>query len=219
MTDDFDTDPSELAPGALNNALPLSPLQARLGIAYIAMRDRARELAASVARVPDVIENDEVQGNVTKLAAMMGTLLDVAEEARVKEKLWFLESGREVDVFFTDIRRPMIEARTKLQIRGGRYLARKKAEAEAAMTVIEQIEAEPVRVRSDTGSLATLKETWAVKSLDMKKLDFKALRPYLTAEMILPAVKAWLKSNRVDDVPQPLKGAEFEKTAKATYRR
>lgn len=100
---------------------------------YTELTKRRDQLLSSMARVPVVIESDEVQKKVSDLAVMIAECIKQSEAAREAEKAPFLEGGRAVDGFFTGtIKEPLDEARKKLLRLGGEYLRKKKEDELAA---------------------------------------------------------------------------------------
>lgn len=74
--------------------------------------------------------------------------------------------------------------------------AARQADADAARAA-QQADAKPAdlaRTRSDYGSLATLRTSWAFKDLDRATLDLDALRQHLPADGLEKAVRSFIKA-------------------------
>jgi len=125
-------------------------LSARLRASYQQLLKRKDELLGSMARVPTVITDDDMQRKVSDLAVMITDCAKQSEAAREAEKAPYLEGGRTVDGFFVGgIKEPLDDAKKKLLRLGGEYLrAKKEAEEKARQAEIDAA-AERARIAFD----------------------------------------------------------------------
>jgi flagellar biosynthesis GTPase FlhF len=80
------------------------------------------------------------------------------------------------------------------------------------------------RTRSATGTLGSLKDTWAFEILDIDAIKGAPLWPYIPRAVKETAIGAWLKANAPKELSeneewQPMKGVRFYRTSKLQVRR
>jgi len=186
-----------------NEGPDISSITLLMEARYDDLFNRCKQLMTSFGRVPLVIKDEETQAKVNVLVGTISTLITMMDQARTKEKQPHLEAGREVDIAFKPSLDDLKGAKEVLAKRGGEFLA-KVPEAQ---------------VRSDTGSLATLVESWEAKEVDCDAVDPKELWPFMSTKAIREAAQEFCKLHPLDGEPPKAKGITFIKVKTARYRR
>lgn len=95
-----------------------------------------------------------------------------------------------------------------------------QAESDADRIAKRSTTADLTRTRGDIGSTTGLVYRWTTQAVDVAKVDFEALRPYLTEDHIKPAITKWREANKpgLEDGTASLRGVTFHKAAQAQTR-
>ena len=141
-------------------------LKADLGMKHAEILQRAQDLLAAAARVPDTVDSDETAGKVGDFIKQLTACNKAAEGARVAEKEPHLAASRVVDGFFKAVTDPLDTAKKAIEKRLTAFLrikedaarkereriaAEERAAAEAARKAAEEAE----KAAQDSASLAT----------------------------------------------------------------
>ena len=133
---------------------PMDPVQTaiRLESTHAKIFARADELKASVARMPDEIEDEAVAAKFTDTGAMVNACRKAADAARAAEKAPFLAGGKQIDAHFRsplalldDLKKLIQIPLTNFQIKKEREERRRlEAQREAAEAAAKKAEEEAV---------------------------------------------------------------------------
>jgi hypothetical protein len=170
-----------------------------------ALRQRRDALLAGVQRVPEVIADEDAASRLTDFIKQINAFLKLVgdEEQAVKRPL--LEQQRAAGAFFTQEFGAVDKAKAMLGARQTAFL--KECEA------IEEKINQPIRVRGDFGSIATLQHRWTFEVTDYAKVNYILLGAYLDRAAIDKAIRAAIK-NGVREVA----GVRIFKEEKAVVR-
>lgn len=117
-------------------------LKARLTESHMALLERKAELLTSVMRMPETVDDDEMQGKFADMVKLIRACGKAAAGAHKAEKAVFLAGGRTVDAFFKrGVQEPLDAAQTKVEQRMTAYNV-VKAEAEMNRLAAERKERE-----------------------------------------------------------------------------
>lgn len=97
-----------------------------------------------------------------------------------------------------------------------------------AVTATKEAAAKPAelgKVRSDIGSLATLRSVWTFADLDRDAIDLEKLRPYLATDSLEKAVRGFIRAMGGDSLrtatagdAQPIRGVRIYEDAQTVIR-
>ncbi len=186
--------------------------------------NRAKSLSDSFARVPLIIDNDELSGKASDFAKQIAICLNDLEGVRKEDKQPHLDNCRVIDGFFKDKADPLTFAKNEILKRQTAYLrkieAERKAKEEARLKAIAEAQAKaiaeakannnapimppapppptepmkPVAARGDLGSTTSWRRRVEIEITDRASLDLEALRPYFTQDHLFAAIKAAVKA-------------------------
>lgn len=105
----------------------IDPLLERLREDYARLQERADELLATEARLPDSLTEDTV-GRVSDFAAQIKACIRAADDAHKAEKDPFLKAGRTVDAWLGSIKRPLLDLCNRVEARVTAFLRAKEEE-------------------------------------------------------------------------------------------
>jgi hypothetical protein len=170
-----------------------------------ALRKRRDDLLAGVQRVPEVIDDEDAASRLTDFIKQVNAFLKRVEEEEKGLKRPALEQQRGIGAFFTEQFGKMNKAKAMLTAKQTAFL-KECAAIEAKMN-------EPVRVRGDFGSIATLQHRWEFEVPDYTKVDYRILGAYLGREEIDKAIRAAIRAG-----VREIGGVKIVKTEKAVTR-
>ncbi|MBU6232444.1 hypothetical protein KGP36_07460 [Patescibacteria group bacterium] len=168
--------------------------------------ERAGQLFKAADRVPKELADDEQSGKTGDFVKQINAFLSEAEASRKRIKQPYLDCGKAIDGFFSGLTEPVEKVKGEMGARVARYLNAKRLEERKNTP-------EPIRVRGNFGSTASLKMKWRGVIVDRAKLDIAALTPYLTDEALLDALQEFVKAGG-----RTLAGADIKEVATARIR-
>lgn len=119
----------QTAPAIGDNMPPETPpIRDRLVEDYAALAKRRDELIEAADRAPATVEDEDTAGKIGDFIKQLTAAHKNAEAARVDEKEFFLDGGRQVDGFFKTITEPLAKAKKLIEARLTEYQRKKAAE-------------------------------------------------------------------------------------------
>ncbi len=145
---------TQQAAAGIGDNLPPDPMdpeqiKIRLDEKHAKIFARTDELKASVAKMPDEIEDEAMAAKFTDTGAMVNACRKAAEAARVVEKAPFLDGGRQIEAHFRtplalldalkkQISRKLTDFQIKKEREERRRLEQQRQQAEAAAAKAEE---------------------------------------------------------------------------------
>lgn len=215
----FDDEPA--GPGHNDPPDDITILRERLADDWRDLAERRDQLAAALARLPDV--KDEAAA--AKVADFLGMVAAVERETETRHKAAkepHLKAGRVVD----EAKNAMLASLTPIRVGAAApleaYAKAKRDQERAALAAAPAPPVTPVRdadlsrIRGESGTVAGLSGQWKCTAWDRATVDLDALRPYLAEDAIQRAANEYARRHKEKS---PLRGATIEYVETLARRR